>query len=89
MTDSQAFRKVADDTPTHVAMTSFSILFARQKGDLIQFVHGALAIEDLRPGDHVLIAESCSHHPIAEDIVAAARPMGIIGPHKAILLMAN
>lgn len=68
VTDSQAFLKVAGDTPPNVKMTSFSILFARQKGDLSQFVHGAMAIENLRPGDRVLIAEACSHHPIGEDI---------------------
>ena len=49
-------------------MTSFSILFARQKGDLCQFVAGALAIERLRPGDRVLVAEACTHHPIGDDI---------------------
>ena len=49
-------------------MTSFSILFARQKGDLGQFVEGALAIERLRPGDRVLVAEACTHHPIGDDI---------------------
>lgn len=68
VTDSQAFLKVAGDTPPDVKMTSFSILMARQKGDLSQFVHGALAIEDLKPGNRVLIAEACSHHPIGEDI---------------------
>ncbi|RMF86641.1 MAG: [FeFe] hydrogenase H-cluster maturation GTPase HydF [Planctomycetota bacterium] len=68
VTDSQAFLKVAADTPPEVPMTSFSILFARQKGDLCRFVEGALAIDDLKPGDHVLVAEACSHHPILEDI---------------------
>jgi len=68
VTDSQAFLKVAGDTPPGVKMTSFSILFARQKGDLAQFVEGALAIEDLRPGDRVLMAEACTHHPIGDDI---------------------
>jgi [FeFe] hydrogenase H-cluster maturation GTPase HydF len=68
VTDSQAFLKVAADTPPEVKMTSFSILFARQKGDLCQFVEGALAIERLRPGDRVLVAESCAHHPIGDDI---------------------
>jgi [FeFe] hydrogenase H-cluster maturation GTPase HydF len=68
VTDSQAFLKVAADTPPAVKMTSFSILFARQKGDLCQFVQGALAIERLKPGDRVLIAESCTHHPIGDDI---------------------
>ncbi|MFA6134606.1 MAG: [FeFe] hydrogenase H-cluster maturation GTPase HydF [Phycisphaerae bacterium] len=68
VTDSQGFLKTAGDTPDSVPMTSFSILFARYKGDLNEFVRGALAIEDLRAGDHVLIAEACSHHPIGEDI---------------------
>jgi [FeFe] hydrogenase H-cluster maturation GTPase HydF len=68
VTDSQAFLKVAGDTPTDVPMTSFSILFARQKGDLLQFARGALAIDSLKPGDRIAIAEACSHHPIGEDI---------------------
>jgi [FeFe] hydrogenase H-cluster maturation GTPase HydF len=68
VTDSQAFLKVAGDTPDDILMTSFSILFARFKGDLNEFVNGALTIEKLKPEDKVLIAESCSHHPIAEDI---------------------
>ncbi len=49
-------------------MTSFSILMSRFKGDLLAQVQGALAIENLRSGDRVLIAEACSHHPIGEDI---------------------
>ncbi|MBN1437494.1 MAG: [FeFe] hydrogenase H-cluster maturation GTPase HydF [Sedimentisphaerales bacterium] len=68
VTDSQAFLKVSADTPPDILMTSFSILFARAKGDLSEFVRGALAIEQLRPGDRVLIAESCSHHPVGDDI---------------------
>jgi [FeFe] hydrogenase H-cluster maturation GTPase HydF len=68
VTDSQAFLKVAADTPADVPMTSFSILFARQKGDLLQFARGALAIDTLKPGDRILMAEACSHHPIGEDI---------------------
>ncbi|HEX7597585.1 MAG TPA: [FeFe] hydrogenase H-cluster maturation GTPase HydF, partial [Polyangia bacterium] len=68
ITDSQAFLKVAADTPPQVALTSFSILFARLKGDLVAQVEGALAIDRLRPGDRVLVAEACAHHPIGEDI---------------------
>lgn len=68
VTDSQAFLKVAADTPPEIPLTSFSILFARFRGDLTAQVAGALAIEDLKPGDKILIAESCSHHPIADDI---------------------
>ena len=68
VTDSQAFLKVAADTPPEIPMTSFSILFARCKGDLAEFVRGARTIDKLKSGDKVLIAEACSHHPIGEDI---------------------
>ena len=68
VTDSQAFLKVAADTPLEIPITSFSILFARFQGDLSEMVRGALAIEKLKTGDKVLIAEACSHHPIGEDI---------------------
>ena len=68
VTDSQVFLKVAGDTPAAVPLTSFSILFARFKGDLLAFTRGALAIDRLESGARVLIAEACSHHPIGEDI---------------------
>ena len=68
VTDSQAFRKVAEIVPENVPLTSFSILFARLKGDLEAFVSGADAIENLKDGDKVLILESCTHHAIDDDI---------------------
>ncbi|VAW20839.1 [FeFe]-hydrogenase maturation protein HydF [hydrothermal vent metagenome] len=68
VTDSQAFLKVAADTPPEIPLTSFSILFARFQGDLPEMVRGAMAIEKLKAGDKILIAEACSHHPIGEDI---------------------
>jgi [FeFe] hydrogenase H-cluster maturation GTPase HydF len=68
ITDSQAFLKVAADTPASVPMTSFSILFARFQADLAEMVRGATAIESLKPGDKVLVVEACTHHPIADDI---------------------
>jgi len=68
VTDSQVFLKVAADTPDDVLMTSFSILFARVKGNLSEFVRGSMAIDTLKPGDHVLINEACTHHPITDDI---------------------
>lgn len=68
VTDSQAFEQVAADTPDEVMLTSFSILFARYKGDLETLVAGAKAIEGLQPGDSVLIAEGCTHHRQADDI---------------------
>ncbi len=68
ITDSQAFLKVAADTPESVPMTSFSILFARQKGNLAEMVRGIGRLERLRPGERVLIVEGCTHHRQADDI---------------------
>ena len=68
ITDSQAFRKVFATIPSDIMVTSFSILFARAKGDLTEYVKGAQAIDSLKGGDRVLIAEACTHHPIGEDI---------------------
>lgn len=68
VTDSQEFMKVSADTPPDVLLTSFSILFARNKGDLETMTAGAKAIEKLRPGDKVLISEGCTHHKQADDI---------------------
>lgn len=68
ITDSQAFAKVAKDTPDDILLTSFSILFARYKGDLISAVSGAAALDKLRDGDTVLISEGCTHHRQCGDI---------------------
>ncbi len=68
VTDSQAFLRVTADIPSEVPLTSFSILFARFKGDLEVFTQGVKAIDSLKSGDKVLIAEACSHHAIGDDI---------------------
>lgn len=68
VTDSQVFAQVAEAVPAEIPLTSFSILLARNKGDLPVLVAGTLALDRLRPGDRVLVAEACSHHPIADDI---------------------
>jgi [FeFe] hydrogenase H-cluster maturation GTPase HydF len=68
VTDSQVFLRVAGDIPENVPLTSFSILFARLKGDLREFVRGARAIDHLTSGDRILMLESCTHHPIGDDI---------------------
>jgi [FeFe] hydrogenase H-cluster maturation GTPase HydF len=68
VTDSQAFLKVAADVPPSVPMTSFSILMARFQGDLPEQVRGATAIDRLKANDRVLMAETCTHHPIGDDI---------------------
>ncbi|MDQ0195297.1 [FeFe] hydrogenase H-cluster maturation GTPase HydF [Paenibacillus wynnii] len=68
ITDSQVFLKVAADMPKEIPLTSFSILFARNKGNLEEMVRGARAIDRLQDGDRVLIAESCTHHQQPDDI---------------------
>jgi [FeFe] hydrogenase H-cluster maturation GTPase HydF len=68
VTDSQAFLKVAADVPRSVPMTSFSILMSRFQGDLAEQVRGTRGIERLKGGDRVLMAETCTHHPVGEDI---------------------
>jgi [FeFe] hydrogenase H-cluster maturation GTPase HydF len=66
--DSQVVLKMVADTPPEIKCTTFSILFARYKADLIEMARGAARLESLRPGDKVLIAEACSHHAIEDDI---------------------
>ena len=68
ITDSQVFLKVSADVPKNIKLTSFSILFARLKGELNEFVRGTMAIENLKPNDKILVCESCTHHPIGDDI---------------------
>lgn len=74
VTDSQAFGLVASLVPESIALTSFSILYARYKGDLATLAAGARAISQLKPGDRVLIAEACTHHRQPDDIGKAKIP---------------
>ena len=68
ITDSQVFKKVNESIPSSIPLTSFSVLLAAEKGDIKAFVEGAKAIERLKAGDRVLIAEACTHVPAGEDI---------------------
>ena len=77
VTDSQAFKTVAAATPEDVPLTSFSILFARQKGNLSVALTGARAIDALTETSRVLIAEACAHHPIEEDIGTVKIPRAL------------
>lgn len=77
ITDSQAFKKVNEDTPSDVALTSFSILFARYKGDLKEAARGAAQLDRLKDGDRVLISEGCTHHRQCEDIGTVKLPRWI------------
>jgi len=74
ITDSQAFGKVSKIVPTDIPLTSFSILFARYKGDLETVVRGAAALDSLKDGDTVLISEGCTHHRQCEDIGTVKMP---------------
>ena len=74
ITDSQAFGRVAKDVPDDIPLTSFSILFARYKGDLPSLVRGAVALSTLKDGDKVVIAEGCTHHRQCGDIGTVKLP---------------
>ena len=77
ITDSQVFDKVAEDTPDDIMLTSFSILFARYKGDLESVVRGVTALDSLEDGDTVLISEGCTHHRQCGDIGTVKLPAWI------------
>lgn len=66
--DSQVVHKMVADTPKEVKCTTFSILFARYKSDLVEMARGAVAIEGLRSKDKILMLEGCTHHAIEDDI---------------------
>jgi [FeFe] hydrogenase H-cluster maturation GTPase HydF len=68
VTDAQVFEQVARVTPDSIPLTAFSILLARLKGDLVAQTRAAVTVDSLQPGDKVLVAESCTHHPVEEDI---------------------
>ncbi|MBF0361257.1 MAG: [FeFe] hydrogenase H-cluster maturation GTPase HydF [Oligoflexia bacterium] len=77
ITDSQAFAMVDAIVPKDIPLTSFSILFARLKGDFNSFVKGTYAISNLKDNDRILIMESCSHHTIGDDIARVKLPKWI------------
>ena len=74
ITDSQVFDAVAKIVPREIPLTSFSILFARYKGNLELAAHGAQTLKTLKDGDHVLICEGCTHHRQCEDIGTVKLP---------------
>ncbi|MDR2467471.1 MAG: [FeFe] hydrogenase H-cluster maturation GTPase HydF [Spirochaetaceae bacterium] len=77
ITDSQVFAKVSADTPPDIPLTSFSILFARYKGFLVQAVNGVRALDSLEDGDTVLVCEGCTHHRQCDDIGTVKLPRWI------------
>lgn len=77
ITDSQVFLKAAADTPKDILLTSFSILFARFKGDLEPYIKGAKALDQLKNGDKILVLEGCTHHKSCDDIGTVKLPRWI------------
>ena len=77
ITDSQVFAKVSADTPRDIPLTSFSILFARYKGNLKTVVNGARTLDTLEDGDTILISEGCTHHRQCDDIGTVKLPRWI------------
>ena len=82
VTDSQAFGKVSKIVPENIPLTSFSILFARYKGELRELVRGAAALDRLHDGDRILISEGCTHHRQCNDIGTVKLPGWIRGYTK-------
>lgn len=78
ITDSQVFSEVSKDTPKDIPLTSFSILFARYKGDLDALVGGARAVNNLKDGDTILMAEGCTHHRQCDDIGTVKIPRWLL-----------
>ena len=74
VTDSQVFERVAEIVPDEIILTSFSILFARYKGNLDNLLSGAYKLDDLKDGDTVLISEGCTHHRQCGDIGTEKMP---------------
>jgi [FeFe] hydrogenase H-cluster maturation GTPase HydF len=77
ITDSQAFLKVSADTPIDIPLTSFSILFARYKGELLEMVRGIKTLEKLKPESRILVVEGCTHHKQSDDIGTVKIPRWI------------
>ena len=82
ITDSQVFEDVRDILPADVPLTSFSTVFARHKGDLNAYIQGVYALEDLKDGDEILIAEACTHHVQPEDIGRSKIPTWLLNYTK-------
>jgi len=82
ITDSQVFEDVRDMLPADIPLTSFSTVFARHKGDLNAYIQGVYALENLKDGDEILIAEACTHHVQPEDIGRTKIPTWLLNYTK-------
>ena len=86
ITESQVLSSVAKFIPQNIALTTFSVLYARYKGDLDILVDGARQIDNLKAGSRVLIAEACTHHPIGDDIGRVVIPGYLNSKSKGIII---
>jgi len=77
ITDSQAIKRIAQKTPSDIKLTTFSTIYAADKSDIVEMAKGAAAIDNLKDGDKVLIAEACAHHASADDIGRVKLPKWI------------
>ncbi|MHB8155569.1 MAG: [FeFe] hydrogenase H-cluster maturation GTPase HydF [Candidatus Omnitrophota bacterium] len=82
ITDSQVFQDVRDILPAEIPLTSFSTVFARHKGDLNAYIRGVYAVDKLKDGDEILIAEACTHHVQPEDIGRTKIPTWLLNYTK-------
>jgi [FeFe] hydrogenase H-cluster maturation GTPase HydF len=77
ITDSQAIKQVSEKTPNNIKLTTFSIIYAADKSDIVEMARGAAALNNLKDGDKVLIAEGCTHHATTDDIGRVKLPKWI------------
>jgi [FeFe] hydrogenase H-cluster maturation GTPase HydF len=78
ITDSQAIKQISEKTPKDINLTTFSIIYAADKSDIVEMARGAAALNNLKDGDKVLIAEGCTHHATADDIGRVKLPKWIV-----------
>jgi [FeFe] hydrogenase H-cluster maturation GTPase HydF len=78
ITDSQAIKQVSAKTPQNIKLTTFSIIYAADKSDIVEMARGAAALNNLKDGDKVLIAEGCTHHASSDDIGRVKLPKWIM-----------
>ncbi|MDR2436501.1 MAG: [FeFe] hydrogenase H-cluster maturation GTPase HydF [Endomicrobium sp.] len=77
ITDSQVIKQIAAKTPENIKLTTFSIIYAADKSDIVEMARGAAALNNLKDGDKVLIAEGCTHHASSDDIGRVKLPKWI------------
>ncbi|GHT40052.1 hypothetical protein AGMMS49921_00730 [Endomicrobiia bacterium] len=77
ITDSQTIKRVAAKTPLNIKLTTFSIIYAADKSDIVEMTKGASVLHNIKDGDNILISEACTHHATADDIGKVKLPKWI------------